>query len=306
MTHYSDPGREPHEAREVAESFWSDPDRYARARPGYPDAMVKRIVDAVAGRKIVDVGCGTGIAARQFQAVGCRMLGVEPDDRMAALARQSGLEVEVATFENWDPAGRMFDAVIAAQAWHWVDPVTGAAKAAQVLCPGGRFAAFWNAFEPPRDLGEAFGDAYRRVETGLPFNPWVGSALDGYLAMCDKAAEGLGQSGSFEEPEKWRFDWDRRYSRDEWLDQVPTFGGHGQFPPSKLQELLAGIGEAIDAAGGSFTVGYATVVITAARAAVSQGRRCLPRRVSTHLEHVPIPHLSTNLAVQGLWQLSGP
>ncbi|MGW3626958.1 methyltransferase domain-containing protein [Streptomyces sp. NPDC000880] len=31
----------------------------------------------------LDVGCGTGIAARQFQAVGCRVLGVEPDARMA-------------------------------------------------------------------------------------------------------------------------------------------------------------------------------------------------------------------------------
>jgi hypothetical protein len=33
----------------------------------------------------------------------------------------SGLEVEVAAFETWDPAGRVFDAVIAGQAWHWVD-----------------------------------------------------------------------------------------------------------------------------------------------------------------------------------------
>jgi hypothetical protein len=36
----------------------------------------------------------------------------------------------VAKFEDWDPAGRTFDSVIAAQAWHWVDPVAGAAKAA--------------------------------------------------------------------------------------------------------------------------------------------------------------------------------
>jgi SAM-dependent methyltransferase len=70
---------------------------------------------------VLDVGCGTGIAARQFQAAGCRVLGVDPDPRMVGLARQSGLEVEVAAFETWDPAGRVFDAVIAGQAWHWVD-----------------------------------------------------------------------------------------------------------------------------------------------------------------------------------------
>ena len=26
------------------------------------------------------------------------------------------------------------------------------------------------------------------------------------------------------------FDWERTYTRDEWLDQVPTFGGHSQLP----------------------------------------------------------------------------
>jgi hypothetical protein len=44
------------------------------------------------------------------------VLGVDPDERMAGFARRRGLEVEVATFEDWDAAGRVFDTVIAAQA----------------------------------------------------------------------------------------------------------------------------------------------------------------------------------------------
>jgi SAM-dependent methyltransferase len=175
----------------------------------------------------------------------------------------------VATFEAWDPAGRAFDAVIAGQAWHWVDPVAGAAKAALVLRPGGRLAMFWNAFQPPPDLGEAFVEVYRRVEPGLPFNPWTRPALDAYLMMCGKAADGIRQAGTFGEPEQWRFDWDRRYTRDEWLELVPTFGGHSQMPPAKRAELLAGIAAAIDAAGGSFTAQYATLAVTAARASDS-------------------------------------
>ena len=31
------------------------------------------------GQRVLDVGCGTGIAARQFQAAGCQVLGVDPD-----------------------------------------------------------------------------------------------------------------------------------------------------------------------------------------------------------------------------------
>jgi SAM-dependent methyltransferase len=258
-------GREPHQARAVAESFGSDAERYDRARPSYPVALVERIVAACPGPGVLDVGCGTGIAARQFQAAGCRVLGVDPDARMAGLARQSGVKVEVATFEDWDPARREFDAVIAGQAWHWVDPVAGAVKAAQTLRPEGRLAAFWNAFQPPSDLSEAFAGVYRRVQPGLPFNPWARPVLDAYLTMCGKAAEGMRQAGAFGEPEQWRFGWDRPYGRDEWLELVPTVGGHSQIPRARLRELLAGIGAAIDAAGGGFTMRCTTVTVTAAR-----------------------------------------
>lgn len=262
------PRKEPHQEREIAESFGSDPDHYDRARPRYPDAMVDRIVAAGPGPDVLDVGCGTGIAARQFQAAGCRVLGVEPDARMAECARRAGAEVETATFEDWDPAGRTFDAVVAGQAWHWVDPVAGAAKAARVLRPDGRLAVFWNVFQPPPDLHAAFAAVYRRE---LPDSPvslaGATPSLDLYSPILTKAADAICDAGAYGDPEHWRFEWERVYSRDEWLDQVPTFGGHSTFPPDTLQRLLDGVGAAIDAAGGGFTVSYTTVALTATRTA---------------------------------------
>ena len=256
---------EPHQYRQVAEGFGSDARRYDRARPGYPGALVAAIVAASPGRDILDAGCGTGIAARQFQAAGCRVLGVDPDTRMAELARRRGLDVEVAQFETWDPAGRGFDAVIAGQAWHWVDPVAGAAKAAQALRPAGRLAVFWNAFQFPPDMNEAFAAVYHRVVPGSPVLRRGMPGPEAYAVMCGTAADGIRQAGGFSSPEQWRFDWDRRYTREEWLETVPTFGGHSQFPPAKLDALLAGIGAVIDSAGGSFTMRYATLAVTAAR-----------------------------------------
>jgi SAM-dependent methyltransferase len=269
--------REAHHYREVAESFGADAARYDRARPSYPGALVERIIAASPGRDVLDAGCGTGIAARLFQAAGCRVLGVDPDPRMADLARRSGLEAEVATFEAWEVAGRTFDAVIAAQAWHWIDPVAGAAQAARALrpgrpgapgapgTPGGRLAVFWNAAQLPPEVAEGFASVYRRVETGLPFSPSGRPVIGTYLSMCATAAGGMRQAGGFGEPEEWRFDWDRPYTRDEWLDQVPTIGGHSQIPPPRLEELLAGLGAVIDEVGGRFTMRYATVAVTAAR-----------------------------------------
>jgi hypothetical protein len=88
---------------------------------------------------------------------------------------------------------------------------------------------------------------------------------DGYSALCAKAADGMRQAKAFGDPEQWRFGWERHYRRDEWLDQVPTFGGFSRLPAATQQALLAGIGAAVDALGGSFTMRYATVAASAAR-----------------------------------------
>ena len=91
------------------------------------------------------------------------------------------------------------------------------------------------------------------------------SPLDAYQALFTKIADGIREAGAFSEPEQWRFDWERSYTRDEWLDQLPTHGALTQLAPDQLAEVLEGAGAAIDAIGGSFTMQYATVVVTAAR-----------------------------------------
>jgi len=259
---------EPHTARQVAESFGSDAERYDRARPRYPEELIRRIIAGSPGREILDIGCGTGIVARQFQAEGCRVLGVDPDGRMADQARQTGVEVEVAKIEDWDPAGRQFDAAVAGQAWHWIDKVAGAAAAARALRPGGRLALFWNAFQAPPGLAEVFSGAVRRAMPDLPFRlpPDARSAADVYVAGFGRVEDGLREAGGFGDPERWRFEWEWTYTRDAWLDQMPTIGTLTTAPKEAVAQALAEAGAAVDAAGGSFVAQYTTVVLTAVRA----------------------------------------
>ncbi|MEU8632084.1 class I SAM-dependent methyltransferase [Amycolatopsis sp. NPDC048633] len=256
---------QPHEARHFAESFGVDAERYDRARPEYPAELVDRVLAASPGRDFLDVGCGTGIEARQFRAAGCRVLGVDPDSRMAAFARESGIDVEVAKFEDWEPAERSFDAVVAGQAWHWVDPVAGAAKAAAVLRPGGVLALFAHVFQPPGAVAEALAEGIRRV---LPDSPFAGesrSAAELYEVMFAKFADGIRESGHFGAPERWSFAWERTYSRDEWLDLLPTTGGLTRLAQDALADVLAGVGAAIDGLGGGFTLSYTTLAVVAVK-----------------------------------------
>ncbi|AYF74526.1 class I SAM-dependent methyltransferase [Nocardia yunnanensis] len=254
----------PHRQRGVAESFGVDAARYDRTRQPYPAALIERIVASAPGADVLDVGCGTGIAARQLRDAGCAVLGVEPDSRMADFARATGIEVEVGTFERWDPAGRSFDAVIAGTAWHWVDPVAGAAQAARVLRPGGLLAVFWHVPQMPAEAAAAFAAVYRKF---LPDSPIAKvadrPALELYQTMVDKAAEAVRADGGFSEPQHWRYDWTRVYTRDEWLDQIPTHGAFTQADPETLAGVLDATGSAIDALGGTLTVAYATMAVAA-------------------------------------------
>ena len=244
-----------------------DAERYDRARPRYPDAMIERIVATSPGPTMLDVGCGTGIEARQFQAAGCGVLGVEPDARMAEFARRTGVEVEVATFEAWEAAGRVFDAVVAGTAWHWVDPVAGVAKAAEVLRPGGRLALFWHVMRLPPEVVDPFVAVYRRVVPDAPFSlEAMKQGMDAYQVGLTKVADQIRAVDEFTDPEQWQFEWERSYIRDEWLEQMATTGGLTYLPPEKAAEVLEGIGATVDAIGGSFTMDYTTAVVTAVRA----------------------------------------
>ncbi|MEV0249350.1 class I SAM-dependent methyltransferase [Nocardia sp. NPDC050712] len=260
----------PHRHRKLAESFGVDAARYDRARPRYPDALVARVLAEAPGREVLDVGTGTGIAARQFQAAGATVLGVEPDSRMAEFARGTGVEVADGTFESWDPAGREFDVVTAAQAWHWVDPVAGAAKAARVLRPRGRLAVFGHAYAPPAPVAAALSAAVREVAPDSPLHkafesaPSAEAVVAGYRSMFDTAADGIRRAGGFGEPAHWRFDWEQAYTRAEWLDLAPTTGALTQLSPDQLAEVLDSLGAAIDPIEG-VTMRYTTLAVVAAR-----------------------------------------
>lgn len=250
-----------HRDRRRAESFGADAEQYDRARPTYPAALVDDLVGE-GPVDVLDVGCGTGKAGRLFAARGCRVLGVEPDERMAAVARGHGVPVEVATFEDWAPAGRRFDLVAAGQSWHWVDPVAGPVKAAAVLRPGGRLALFWNIGEHEPDLQEALGAVYEAFAPSLAA-PGAGPGRAKGADVGDHLA-GVRACGRFGEPELRSYPWVHTYSRDEWLDQLASHSDHRVLPPGERSAVHAAIAAAIDRLGGSVVITYRAELVTAA------------------------------------------
>lgn len=261
---------EAHSQRAVAESFGGDAARYDRARPGYPDALVGAVIERAPGPRVLDVGTGTGLLARQLVSRGADVLGVDPDARMAEVARAHGVPTEVATFESWESHGRVFDAIVAGQAWHWVDPIAGAAKAGQVLRAGGVLALLAHVYEPPASVGKAVAEALREVAPDSPFVRAASSTppsdpVAAYRAGYEKFASGVRQANVFAEPEQQTVVTEHAYRRDQWVDFLPTTGALTQLPADTLAEVLAPVGAAIDELGGTITVRFTTLALLTVR-----------------------------------------
>ncbi|AKS32250.1 class I SAM-dependent methyltransferase [Mycolicibacterium goodii] len=148
-----------HTDRTRADSFGGAAHDYDRYRPRYPDELIAGLVRAD-HVSVLDVGAGTGIASQQLRDAGAEVLAVEPDPRMAQLARDKGLTVELATFEDWDPAGRSFDLVVFASSFHWVEPRRALPKVAAILRPGGVLALMWNRITPVSPTQSALDEVY--------------------------------------------------------------------------------------------------------------------------------------------------
>ena len=252
--------------RRRAGSFGDDAEQYDRARPSYPAELIDDLV-APDVQRVLDVGCGTGIAARLFAARGCAVFGVEPDARMAAVARRHGIHVVVAAFESWNPPSEPFDLVYSAQAWHWVDPAIGAVKAGIALRPGGYFAAFWNSNVQTPEVQAAFAEVYQRYAPATVAGS--DTAASYFDPRDDVHTASLSASGLFEAVELRRYPWQRVYRRDEWLDQLPTHSNHRTMLPETLGAVLAGIGAVIDRFGGQITVDHSAGLLTARRTPLS-------------------------------------
>jgi SAM-dependent methyltransferase len=254
-----------------ARSFGAAAAEYDRYRPRYPDQLVDDVVAVLPGRRVLEVGAGTGIATVAFAARGLAMTCVEPDPQMAAmllakLAGDADLHVDVATFEEWSaarPAGALgFDGLISAQAWHWTDPKTRWADAGAAVAGGGIVALFWNEdhYTDPR-VCDAYTHAYdsRGIEI-RSVHPEPAS-LSGPEKFVDQTRpEGWPEAQQeadeyFTDLRTHRYHWTRRMSVADYVARINTTSAHLILAPEVRDEMtveliatLTGYGDDVELA----------------------------------------------------------
>ena len=237
-----------------ARSFGAVAANYDRYRPRYPDQLVDDVVAMLPGRRVLEVGAGTGIATAAFAARGMAVACVEPDPEMAAvlsakLTADADLSVVVATFEDW-PAARPadapgFDGLISGQAWHWTDPETHWTHAGAALRSGGVMALFWNDddFADPR-IAPAITTAYGPRGIGIrPIHekPAPSTEPDNIVI---RPREGWPEAHAeldeyFTDLRTHRYHWTRRMSVVDYVAQLNTTSAHLVLPPEVRDDMTA-------------------------------------------------------------------
>jgi SAM-dependent methyltransferase len=159
-------------------SFGAAAAAYERGRPSYPPEAIDWLLPSGA-RDVLDLGAGTGKLTTRLVERGLNVVAVDPVAEMLEVLSNSLPETPalLGTAEDIPLPDDSVDAVLVAQAWHWVDATRAIPEVARVLRPGGRLGLVWNTRDERlgwvRDLGRIIGqdgDPVRdRVSLRAPF-----------------------------------------------------------------------------------------------------------------------------------------
>ena len=130
---------------------------YDSVRPAYPHEAVAALIDAARRARgadalgqggplrAADIGAGTGKMSELLARSGLLVDAVEPSEAMRAQASSiEGVTWHGGVAEETGLPNDMYDIVVFAQSWHWMDPERAGLEAARILRPGGALAIVWN------------------------------------------------------------------------------------------------------------------------------------------------------------------
>jgi SAM-dependent methyltransferase len=201
---------------------------YERARPSYPAEAVEWLAERCGigpGRKVVDVGAGTGKLTRLLPATGARVIAVEPIAEMRALIE--GVEVLDGTAEALPLAGGSVEAIVVAQAFHWFDHASALAEFHRVLVEDGMLGLIWNS----RDLDDP-------LQAGLDavLKPHRRRVADQQSGARRPPLEASPLFGSVEERS---FPFAQSFTTDDLCERVASTSFVSAAAPDEREELLA-------------------------------------------------------------------
>ncbi|MEH2323513.1 MAG: class I SAM-dependent methyltransferase [Nostoc sp.] len=251
---------------------WYSPvaDVYYNARADYPKELIDRSVALAqldSDASILEVGCGPGNATVAFAQFGFSMTCIEPNQDFCHLVQQNCDQYPKVTicntsFEEWELEPKQFNAVLGANAFHWIPPEIRYTKAAEAMCDNGFLILLWNLTpEPKYEVYQVLEEVYQAYAPS--FVRYEGAEVQADILR------GFGQdildSNCFKELVVEQTACEVTYSIDNYLKLLSTFR---RLQPETKELLFAGLRQKLEKFGDSVQLEFLSAVHVARKAPV--------------------------------------
>lgn len=225
-------------------------DAYNQVRPRYPQQLIHRAVELAklsTDASILEVGCGPGIATTAFAQFGFSMVCLEPSQEACQLAQQNfqqypNVEIINNSFEEWEPENKQFDAVLAANSFHWLSPDIRCSKAASVLNAKGSLILLWNT--PPQPNDEVSQMLKQVYQTYAPSLAEFGNR-ETHEENLKNFSHSVIESGYFNHLVSEQIESEAIYNLDDYLALLSTFSPYIMLEPQQRTALFLGLRETL-------------------------------------------------------------
>jgi SAM-dependent methyltransferase len=229
---------DPDERLRYGSSFGAAAVAYAEHRPDYAPAAVRWALEPAPGRRVLDLGAGTGKLTAALVVLGAEVIAVEPDPAMLTELRRALPAVRAlpGSAEAIPLPDASVDAVLAGHALHWFDMDAAGPEIARVLAPGGILAGLWNVI----DNRVAWVAGLEQVSGNAAIGPrdtlssWRTETADAHLPNTGAIAR-------FGSPEQTEFPHGQRRTADSLVATLATRAGMLVMPSPEREATLGRI-----------------------------------------------------------------
>jgi len=216
---------------------------YDSVRPGYPQEVyeiISKYKKLETKSNILEIGAGNGIASQEMNNKWqSKMVLIEPGENLCELLYNKfkinkNIKIENTTFEKYQNQ-IIFDAIISATAFHWLDSSIKYKKSYDMLKDDGLLILFWNNFGiENEEMENAIQKVYTKYGKGTEDGK---STYERQMERIESRKTEIEESDLFEIIDHKIIKSTKEYKVENYIKLLKTFSDHLEMEEGFFEEI---------------------------------------------------------------------